>query len=65
MSLKSMTGFGRDAGSDGERSWEWEVRSVNGRSLELRFRIPSGLDGARGKGSGAEFKTGCRAAISR
>lgn len=49
MSLKSMTGFGRDAGSNGDRSWEWEVRSVNGRSLELRFRIPSGLDGLEAK----------------
>ena len=45
MSLKSMTGFGRSAGVHGETSWHWEVRSVNGRGLELRFRIPSGLEG--------------------
>ena len=45
MSLKSMTGFGRSAGVHGETNWHWEVRSVNGRGLELRFRMPSGLEG--------------------
>jgi uncharacterized protein (TIGR00255 family) len=45
MSVKSMTGFGRSAGVHGETSWHWEVRSVNGRGLELRFRMPSGLEG--------------------
>ncbi len=45
MTLKSMTGVGRDAGVQGATSWQWEVRSVNGRALELRFRIPSGLEG--------------------
>ena len=44
MSLKSMTGFGRSAGVHDATSWHWEVRSVNGRSLELRFRMPSGLE---------------------
>jgi uncharacterized protein (TIGR00255 family) len=45
MSLKSMTGFGRSAGVRAETSWYWEVRSVNGRGLEIRFRMPSGLEG--------------------
>ena len=45
MTLKSMTGFGRSAGVHGETSWHWEVRSVNGRGLELRFRMPPGLEG--------------------
>lgn len=45
-----MTGFGRAAGScelpDGAAlQWSWELKSVNGRSLDLRFRLPSGLDG--------------------
>ncbi len=26
-------------------SWAWELRSVNGRGLELRFRLPGGFDG--------------------
>jgi uncharacterized protein (TIGR00255 family) len=45
MTLKSMTGFGRSSGVHGDRSWQWEVRSVNGRGLELRFRMPQGFEG--------------------
>lgn len=45
MTLRSMTGFGRSAGIHGETSWHWEVRSVNGRGLELRFRVLPGLEG--------------------
>lgn len=52
MTLKSMTGFGRSAGVHGDTSWNWEIRSVNGRSLELRFRIPSGLEGLEAKARG-------------
>ena len=44
MPLKSMTGFARSDGVQGETSWFWEVRSVNGRSLDLRLRLPSGLE---------------------
>jgi uncharacterized protein (TIGR00255 family) len=44
MTLKSMTGFGRSAGVHDATAWHWEVRSVNGRNLELRFRMPSGLE---------------------
>jgi uncharacterized protein (TIGR00255 family) len=43
--LASMTGFARDSGSlpDGS-SFVWELRSVNGRGLDLRLRLPPGLD---------------------
>lgn len=44
MSLQSMTGFGRADGAEGAMSWAWEVRSVNGRSLDLRLRLPPGSD---------------------
>ena len=44
MTLKSMTGFGRADGVRGSDAWHWEVRSVNGRSLEVRSRVPSGLE---------------------
>jgi uncharacterized protein (TIGR00255 family) len=44
MTLKSMTGFARADGVHGETTWHWEVRSVNGRSLELRLRLPSGFE---------------------
>ncbi len=42
--LQSMTGFARAEGGDDDVSWTWEVRSVNGRNLDLRFRTPHGHD---------------------
>jgi uncharacterized protein (TIGR00255 family) len=44
MTLKSMTGFARTDGTHGDTSWYWEIRSVNGRSLDLRLRFPPGLE---------------------
>ncbi len=43
--LSSMTGFGRSEGAETAGSWVWEIRSVNARGLELRWRLPAGLDG--------------------
>ncbi|MCA6334959.1 MAG: hypothetical protein IM664_10185, partial [Phenylobacterium sp.] len=42
--LSGMTGFGRTEGGGGGWSWVVEARSVNGRSLEVRFRGPPGFD---------------------
>ena len=42
--LASMTGFARTEGIAAGLSWVWELRSVNGRGLELRFRLPNGWD---------------------
>ena len=44
MPIASMTGFAREDGSLDTTSWSWELRSVNGRGLELRMRLPGGLD---------------------
>lgn len=44
MALSGMTGFGRADGGLGAWSWTVEARSVNGRSLEARFRGPPGFD---------------------
>jgi uncharacterized protein (TIGR00255 family) len=44
MTLKSMTGFARTDGVHEDTSWYWEIRSVNGRSLDLRLRLPLGLE---------------------
>lgn len=43
--LSGMTGFGRAEGASGDWAWTVEARSVNGRSLEVRPRIPSGFEG--------------------
>jgi uncharacterized protein (TIGR00255 family) len=42
--LASMTGFARTEGNTAGLTWAWELRSVNGRGLELRFRLPPGWD---------------------
>lgn len=44
MSIHSMTGFARASGQHGNYSWTWEVRSVNGKGLDIRMRLPSGFD---------------------
>jgi len=42
--LASMTGFARAEGSAEAIAWVWEIRSVNGRGLDLRLRLPAGYD---------------------
>lgn len=44
MTLSSMTGFGRAQGQFENHNWVWEIRSVNGKGLDVRMRIPPGLD---------------------
>ena len=44
MTLQSMTGFGRADGATGALTWVWEARSVNGRGLDVRLRLPPGSD---------------------
>lgn len=39
-----MTGFARAEGGDDLVSWTWEVKTVNGRSLDVRSRLPSGYE---------------------
>jgi len=39
-----MTGYARAQGADDRRRWVWEARSVNGRNLEIRCRVPQGFD---------------------
>lgn len=44
MPLFSMTGFARADGAHGAVSWHWELKSVNGRGLDVRCRMPQGLE---------------------
>src|SRR5436305_10478672 len=44
MTVTSMTGFARADGSSGANHWAWEIKTVNGKSLDLRFRMPPGFD---------------------
>lgn len=48
MSISGMTGFARAEGEhitpNGGLRWIWEIKSVNGRGLDLKLRLPSGYD---------------------
>jgi uncharacterized protein (TIGR00255 family) len=44
MTLSSMTGFARSHGVAGTYAWGWEIKSVNAKGLDLRFRLPAGWD---------------------
>jgi uncharacterized protein (TIGR00255 family) len=44
MTIRSMTGFARTDGVTGPIAWHWEVRSVNGRGLDMRLRLPPGSE---------------------
>jgi len=42
--LKSMTGYASLSGDDGRAQWDWEIRSVNSKGLDLRVRLPDGCE---------------------
>jgi uncharacterized protein (TIGR00255 family) len=44
MALSSMTGFARGQGVCGSYGWAWEIKSVNGKGLDVRLRLPPGWD---------------------
>jgi uncharacterized protein (TIGR00255 family) len=44
MNIASMTGFARAEGQVDGLTWAWEMKSVNGKTLDLRFRLPPGFD---------------------
>jgi uncharacterized protein (TIGR00255 family) len=43
--IVSMTGFAARKGQGAGAAWHWEVRSVNGKGLDLRLRLPEWIDG--------------------
>jgi uncharacterized protein (TIGR00255 family) len=44
MALSSMTGFATSSGENDGLHWQWEIKSVNGKALDLRCRLPSGFE---------------------
>jgi uncharacterized protein (TIGR00255 family) len=44
MAIASMTGFARLDGAWQEYRWAWEVKSVNGKGLDVRMRFPQGME---------------------
>lgn len=61
MSIASMTGFARTSGAVGDFLWTWELKAVNGRSLDVRCRVPQGfeaLDGLVRQAAADQLKRG-------
>ena len=44
MALQSMTGFARVEGANERARWIWEIRSVNGKGLDMRLRLPPAFE---------------------
>ena len=44
MNLQSMTGFARVSAEHESAAFAWEVKSVNGKSVEVRLRLPPGYE---------------------
>ena len=42
---RSMTGYAEARGEGAGHEWRWELRSVNGRGLDLRLRLPDWVEG--------------------
>ena len=58
--LRSMTAFASAKGSHETHSWTWELRSVNGKGLDLRLRTPDWIEGLE-----AALRTGLGKALTR
>jgi len=43
--IRSMTGFASAKGEFAPYRWGWELRSVNGKGLDIRLRVPDWLEG--------------------
>jgi uncharacterized protein (TIGR00255 family) len=44
MPLSSMTGYASASGSHERLHWQWEIRSVNGKGLDVRLRLAPGFE---------------------
>lgn len=44
MALQSMTGFARSSASEAGAAIAWEIKSVNGKGIEARLRLPPGFE---------------------
>jgi len=43
--IHSMTAFASRTGTLGAASWSWDMRGVNARGLDVRLRVPDGIEG--------------------
>lgn len=62
--LISMTGFAARRGEGAGFSWAWEMRSVNGKGLDLRLRLPDWIEGLEPAVRAAVARTAKRGNVS-
>ncbi|MEM8958237.1 MAG: YicC/YloC family endoribonuclease [Pseudomonadota bacterium] len=66
--LYSMTAFGSSGGTLSGWNWDWELRSVNGRGLDVKLRLPDGfaaMEAGLRKVASAQVSRGSLSAILR
>ncbi len=44
LNLQSMTGYADASGRQGDTDWHWQIKSVNGKGLDVRLRMPPGFE---------------------
>ena len=49
MAVRSMTGFARAEVETDAGAFVWELRAVNGKTLDVRYRLPQGLEHLEGE----------------
>lgn len=59
-----MTGFARREGGDETLTWTWEAKSVNARGLEVRCRLPAGMEALEARVRAAVPKVCARGNVS-
>jgi hypothetical protein len=60
-----MTGFARAEGEHVGQRWIWELKSVNGRGLDLKLRLPPGFDAGAAGAPGDERQVQTRLVAGR
>jgi uncharacterized protein (TIGR00255 family) len=62
--LNSMTGYAGGAGTGLGHAWTWDLRSVNGRGLDLRLRLPDWIEGLEPAARAAVGRVAVRGSIT-
>ncbi len=62
--IRSMTGYASRRGAAEGQGWVWEMRGVNGRGLDLRLRLPEGIEGLDPMVRGAVGRAVARGSIT-
>jgi uncharacterized protein (TIGR00255 family) len=59
-----MTGYAARSGASLGHAWSWDLRSVNGRGLDLRLRLPDWIEGLDPAARAAVGRTATRGSIT-